>query len=80
MGNIDLIKNIKKFKPLGFPLMYGVSNKAFVGEILKIKNPKKRTNGSVIASYVCIENGAQLIRVHNVKETKQMVTMWRELN
>ena len=78
--NIDLIKNIKKFKSLGFPLMYGVSNKAFVGEILKIKNPKKRTNGSVIASYVCIENGAQLIRVHNVKETKQMVTMWRELN
>tara|TARA_B100000959_G_scaffold283742_1_gene353423 strand:+ start:1686 stop:2516 length:831 start_codon:yes stop_codon:yes gene_type:complete len=78
--NIDLIKNIEKFKSLGCPLMYGVSNKAFIGEVLKIKNPKRRTNGSVVAAYVCIENGAQLIRVHDVKETKQMVTMWRELN
>jgi dihydropteroate synthase len=78
--NIDLIKNIKDFDSLKMPLMYGVSNKSFIGTILKIKNPRKRVTGSVIAAYVCIQNGAKLIRTHNIKETKEMIMMWRKLN
>ena len=80
LHNIDLIKNVKKFNSLKMPLMYGVSNKSFIGNILKVKNPRKRVNGSTIAAYVCIQNGAKLIRTHNIRETKEMITMWRQLN
>ncbi|MBT3475833.1 dihydropteroate synthase [bacterium] len=77
--NLKLIKNAKEFKKLKYPLMYGVSNKAFLGEILNIKNPKDRLNASVIAGYACISNGANLLRVHNIKETKEMIKIWRNL-
>ena len=60
--------------------MYGVSNKAFLGEILKIKNPKDRGNASVVASCFCLNNGANLIRVHNIKDTKEMVKIYMELS
>ena len=77
--NIELIKNIKEFKKLKLPLMYGVSNKTFIGEITKVKNPRKRIIGSIVTANICIRNGVEMIRVHNVKETKQMISIWSEL-
>lgn len=77
--NLKLIKNTKEFKKLKYPLMYGVSNKAFLGDILNIKNPKDRLNASIITGYECISLGANLIRVHNIKETKEMVKIWSYL-
>tara|TARA_B100000029_G_scaffold222996_1_gene220908 strand:+ start:9862 stop:10692 length:831 start_codon:yes stop_codon:yes gene_type:complete len=77
--NIELIIKAKEFKIFNLPLMYGVSNKNFIGQILKIKEPSERVLGSVIAANACIRNGADLIRVHNIKETKEMILMWREL-
>ena len=77
--NIELIKNIKEFKKLKLPLMYGVSNKTFIGEITKVKNPRKRIIGSIVTANTCIRNGVEMIRVHNVKETKQMISIWSEL-
>ena len=77
--NLKLIKNTKEFKKLKYPLMYGVSNKAFLGDILNIKNPKDRLNASIITGYECISLGANLIRVHNINETKEMVKIWSYL-
>ena len=77
--NIELKKNIKEFKKLKLPLMYGVSNKTFIGEITKVKNPRKRIIGSIVTANICIRNGVEMIRVHNVKETKQMISIWSEL-
>ena len=59
--------------------MYGVSNKTFIGEITKVKNPRKRIIGSIVTANICIRNGVEMIRVHNVKETKQMISIWSEL-
>ena len=75
--NIDLIKNAKKFKNFDLPLMYGVSNKKFLGEILGIDDPNKRVNASVITALLLLINGVNLLRVHNVKETKEMLNLWR---
>ena len=57
--------------------MYGISNKSFIGNILNIKNPDKRVNGSVISSLFSIMNGVNIIRTHNVKETVEMIKLWR---
>ena len=75
--NIDLIKNVKKFKNFDLPLMYGVSNKKLLGDILGIENPKKRVNASVITGLILLINGVNLLRVHNIKETKEMLRLWR---
>ena len=77
--NITLIKKAEEFSKLKLPLMYGVSNKSFLGEILKIKIPKNRTNASIVAACFCLNNGANLLRVHNIKETKEMIKIWQEL-
>jgi dihydropteroate synthase len=76
--NIDLINSAKQFSRLKLPLMYGVSNKSFLGEILNIELPKDRTNASVVAASFCLNNGANLLRVHNIKETKEMLKIWME--
>ena len=77
--NITLIKKAEEFSKLKLPVMYGVSNKSFLGEILKIKIPKNRINASVVAACFCLNNGANLLRVHNIKETREMIKIWQEL-
>ena len=75
--NIHLIKKADEFQIFKRPIMFGISNKSFVGNILNIKNPDKRVNGSVISSLFSIMNGANIIRTHNVKETVEMIKLWR---
>ncbi len=52
------------------PLLVSVSNKSFIGEILKKENPSDRLAGSLAAEVVCVLNGANIIRTHNVAENK----------
>lgn len=78
--NLELINKASQFLKLNLPLMYGVSNKSFLGDILKIKNPKDRENASVVAACFCLINGANLIRVHNIKDTKEMIKISMELS
>jgi len=68
--NLKILENLSVFKELGLPIFVGVSKKSFIGEILKTKVNQRDigTAAAVIASCV---NGANIIRVHNVKETKQ---------
>lgn len=75
--NIHLIKKADEFQIFKCPIMYGISNKSFIGNILNIKNPDKRVNGSVISSLFSIMNGVNIIRTHNVKETVEMIKLWR---
>lgn len=75
--NINLIKKAAELQIFNRPIMYGISNKSFIGNILNIKNPDKRVNGSVISSLFSIMNGVNIIRTHNVKETVEMIKLWK---
>ncbi len=66
--DIELLKNCKALSRYS-PLLIGVSRKRVVGELTGEKNPKNRVAGSVVAATVCACNGAQILRVHDVKET-----------
>ncbi len=66
--DIELLKNCKKLSEYS-PLLIGVSRKRVIGEITGNENPKDRVVGSVTAAVVCVCNGAQILRVHDVKET-----------
>lgn len=67
-----ILNNLKSIN-LGYPLLVSVSRKSFIGNLLKIKNPNDRLYGSLAAESIAVINGADIIRTHNVKETKNVI-------
>jgi dihydropteroate synthase len=74
-----ILKNLKSIK-LGMPLLVSVSNKSFIGKILKKDKPVDRLFGSLAAEVISVLNGANVIRTHNVKESKEANTIAQELS
>jgi len=69
--NIDLIAHLSLFAGLGCPLMLGASRKNFIGKIAGIADPKERKSGSIAAALLAAGQGTQILRVHDVAETRQ---------
>jgi len=74
-----ILQNLRSIK-LNMPLLVSVSNKSFIGEILKKENPSDRLAGSLAAEVVCVLNGANIIRTHNVAETKEAITTAQKIS
>jgi dihydropteroate synthase len=74
-----ILKNLKSIKLSG-PILVSVSNKSFIGKILKKENPTDRLSGSLAAEIASVINGANVIRTHNVGETKNAVTIAQKLS
>lgn len=72
MRDLSIISNLKKLKEKN-PILISVSNKSFIGKILHKENPNDRLFGSLAAETISIINGADVIRTHNVKETRDVV-------
>ena len=68
--NLGILRNLREFKTLGRPLMVGPSRKSFLGKILNV-GPHDRVSGTVAACVIAVENGANIVRVHDVKEVSQ---------
>ncbi len=69
--NLEILRCLKIFKSLGYPVCIGTSRKSFIGKILGSDNPEDRLAGTIATSTIAIMNGANLIRVHDVKEAVQ---------
>ncbi|KPL02854.1 MAG: dihydropteroate synthase [candidate division Zixibacteria bacterium SM23_73_2] len=69
--NLEIIKKLSDLKSLGKPILVGVSRKSFIGKILELQE-NERLEGSLAALAVAIVNGANIIRVHDVKESKRV--------
>lgn len=72
--NCNLIKNLEAFKGLGFPILMGMSRKRFIGETLNV-SVSERLEGNLAVLAISIMNGADIIRVHDVKESKRAAQM-----
>jgi dihydropteroate synthase len=66
--NLDIIHNLHEFTLFEKPVLIGASRKAFIGKILGDKPPGERLEGTAAAVAISIMNGANIIRVHDVKE------------
>jgi dihydropteroate synthase len=69
--NLNLLKNLKKFLILDCPILVGPSRKSFIDRILDLP-VEERLEGSLAALAVSIMNGANIVRVHDVKESKRV--------
>ena len=74
-----ILKNLKLIKS-GRPILVSVSNKSFIGKILKKENPSDRLFGSLAAEVISVLNGANIIRTHNVGKSKEANAIAQELS
>lgn len=72
--NIELFKNLKKMSFDGLALLIGVSRKSMLGEILNLP-VDQRLQASVTAAVLAVQQGARIVRVHDVLQTKQALTI-----
>jgi dihydropteroate synthase len=69
--NLSLIKNLAYFKDLDCPIVIGASRKSFIGKLNNDIPAAERLPGSLAAAILAVQNGAAIIRCHDVAETKQ---------
>jgi len=72
--NLEILRNLKELKVLGVPILTGPSRKGFIGEILKVE-PAQRLAGTIAACVLSAANGANIVRVHDVKFTAQALKL-----
>jgi dihydropteroate synthase len=77
--NLELMNGLALFHSLGCPLVIGASRKRTIGALSNEAPADKRLGGSIAFAMKAVEQGAQIIRVHDVFETVQAVRVWRGL-
>ncbi len=70
--NWELLHRIKNFKKMGFPVVVGLSRKSFMEPK---KNPKDRLLESLVSGFYAALQGVDILRVHDVVETRQMLNL-----
>jgi len=72
--NLEILKRLAEFKSIGFPLLIGTSRKNFIGAVLDLP-VQERLHGTMATVAVASMNGAHIVRVHDVREAVQVVTV-----
>ena len=72
--NLAIIRDLKQIKDFNLPILIGVSRKTFIGELLN-QTPDERLFGSLACALIAVQNGANIVRVHDVKATKDVLKM-----
>ncbi|WP_293127225.1 dihydropteroate synthase [Microcoleus sp. bin38.metabat.b11b12b14.051] len=66
--NLEILRELPKFRGLDCPILVGVSRKSFIGQILNQREAKQRIWGTAAACTSAIANSADILRVHDVRE------------
>lgn len=66
--NLRILANLDEFKKLGYPVCVGTSRKSFIGKILNTPDVSDRLAGTLATEVIAVMNGANILRVHDVKE------------
>ncbi len=73
--NLKLLKHLDQFTATGYPLLVGTSRKRFIGSVLNLPDPANRLIGTAATVAWAAIQRASIVRVHDVNEMKQVVTM-----
>ena len=77
--NYQLMKDLKLIKAIGYPVLVGISRKSMINKILET-NPSEALNGTTVLNTFALLNGADILRVHDVKEAMEAVKLLEMLN
>ncbi|WP_392531083.1 dihydropteroate synthase [Nostoc sp. C117] len=70
--NLEIFQGLRSLTPLNCPILVGASRKSFIGRILNQPDPKARVWGTAAACCAAIFNGADILRVHDVQEMRDV--------
>ena len=68
--NLIILRDLSELNRIGLPIMIGASRKSFIGKVLDL-DAKDRLEGSIAAAVIAVMNGASIVRVHDVLETRR---------
>ncbi len=74
--NYQLLHHLKLFHQLGHPLLIGISRKSMIYKLLK-SSPEEALNGTSALNLLAIQQGVQILRVHDIKPAKELVQIWQ---
>ena len=77
--NFELLKNLSVFKMLDKPILLGVSRKSTIFKTLG-RTADEALNGTTVLNTIGLMNGASILRVHDVKEAKEVVALFSAMN
>jgi dihydropteroate synthase len=82
--NLRILRGLRSFLELEQPLVIGVSRKSFIGKLLgegdKPLPPEERLEGTLAAHLWAASQGAHILRVHDVKETRRALSIWQAVS
>lgn len=76
--NYQLLKHLNLFAQSGYPVLAGLSRKSMIGSVLG-KPVEQRVIGSVAGALLAVQNGAKILRVHDVAETADALKIWQAM-
>ena len=72
--NYEVLAKLEQFKALGLPVLAGISRKSMIGNLLN-RDVNERLAGSLAAAIVAVQQGANIIRVHDVRESVDVINV-----
>ena len=75
--NISVMGALSLYHGLGVPILLGASRKKLIGQLCNVEDPEDRVPGSLAAALAGVAQGVQIIRVHDVAETRQALAIWQ---
>mgnify|MGYP000073371271 CR=1 FL=1 len=78
--NLALLNSLALLHETGCAILLGASRKRFIGTLSGVEQAQARMAGSVAVALHAASQGAQIIRVHDVEETRQALAVWQGLN
>lgn len=77
--NLAICNRLAMFQGLGLPVLFAASRKRIIGALSNEATASERLGGSVALAFHAVQQGAQMVRVHDVRETRQAIQLWRGL-
>ena len=74
--NLEILRKLGEFRSLGVPVVAGLSRKSTIGHITG-RPVDERLAGSLAMALLALEGGARILRVHDVKETRDVIAVWQ---
>ncbi len=74
--NVAVLSAMSLYHGLGVPVLLGASRKKLIGQLCNVDAPRDRVPGSLAAALHSISQGVQIVRVHDVAETRQAISVW----
>ena len=77
--NLTLLNKISIFHGLGVAILLGASRKGFIGKVSGEQDAQSRVGGSIAAALTAVSQGVQIVRVHDVAQTRQALAVWQSI-